>query len=138
MKRALAESWDACKYLITDNGSQFIAPEFKLFCEDYHIIQRFGKVYSWRSNAYIERFHQTIKYEALHNLVIFTMKYLTKMIRSFVKYYNNYRPHQSLDGLTPSMVYDGIKEHPDPTGKAIKTERFCDGLITAFYLDEAA
>ena len=69
-----------------------------------------------------------------------TMNYLRKMIKSFLNYYNNFRPHQSLDGMTPSMVYEGKKklEIPDPEGKVIKKESFCNGLITAFSLEEAA
>ena len=84
------------------------------------------------------RFNETIKYEALYNVPLFSTGYLRKMIYSYLDYYNNYRPHMSLNGLTPSMIYNDIKKPPDPKNKIIKMKSFCDGLITGFYLDKAA
>ena len=138
IKRAFSESIDTPKYIISDNGSQFISAEFKLFCKDYDISHRRSAVHSWRSTAHIERFNETIKYEALYNIPLFSINYLRKMIYSFIDYYNNYRPHMALNGLTPQMKYNNIETPHDPSAKTIRQKTFCDGLITAFFLDNAA
>ncbi len=59
LKRAFCESIDTPKHLISDNGQQF-RNEFDLFCKHYNIKHRRGRVRSWRSNAHIERFNQTV------------------------------------------------------------------------------
>lgn len=138
LKRSFAESIDTPKYIISDNGSQFISAEFKVFCKEYGISHRKSAIHSWRSTAHIERFNETIKYEALYNIPLFSTNYLRKMIYSFIDFYNHYRPHQALNGLTPDMRYNNIFVPPDPSGKTIKQKTFCDGLITTFYLDNAA
>ena len=48
---------------------------------------------------------------------------------------------QANNGLCPDYVFEHNSKDPpiiDTTGKVIKTKHFCDSLITAFYLDNAA
>jgi|GEM_PF-1101638 len=138
MKNACMEIYGNPKHLITDNGGQFKSKEFKRFCKTYNIKHRRGKPYSPRSNAQIERFNETIKHEALNFLFLFSTKQLRKMVDEFIDYYNNYRPHQGIYGITPNMKYLGIEKPPDFINPIRKTKTFCKGLITAFYTEEKA
>ena len=130
---------DPPKHIITDNGSQFVSPEFKGFCKSYVIKHRTGKIGSPRTTAKMERFFETLKYESLNYIPFISKNELVDIIHNFINYYNNYRTHQSLFGFTPNMIYEGIKPDDLKTeGKIIKKRKFCKGLITAYYLDKAA
>ena len=140
LRNAFCESTITPKVLITDNGNQFISDKFKQFCKDYTIEHRRGKVKSYRSTAHIERFHQTIKYEALNHIPFLSERELREVIAEFIQYYNKYRPHRYHKGLTPDMIYYGLKllEPPDEINLKIKIKSFCDKLITTYYLEQAA
>jgi putative transposase len=47
-------------------------------------------------NAYCERFVQTIKQECLDHFVVVSEAHLNYIVREFVQYYHEERPHQSL------------------------------------------
>lgn len=143
IKCSLAETWgETPKHLLTDHGSQFTSEEFKSFCNDdaYNIKHRMGKIKSPKSTAIIERFNQSIKYEALNHIPFLSEKKLSRTIYEYLDFYNNFRSHQFLNGLTPNMKYKGIKpvKPYNNSVKNIKTKTFCDGLITAFYLKKAS
>ncbi len=139
-KKAFSESIDTPQILITDNGTQFISDILKQFCKDYTIEHRKGKVRSYRATAHIERFNQTIKYEALNHIPFLFKRKLRQTIAEFILYYNRHRPHRYHKGLTPDMIYYSIKllKPPDKTQLKIKSRTFCDGLITAYHLEQAA
>jgi len=56
-------------------------------------------------NVYIERFWWSIKYEDIYIHSYTDGKALYKGIESYIDYYNNERPHQSLGYRTPAEVY---------------------------------
>ncbi len=54
-----------------------------------------------KDNAVAERVNNTIKNELLKGMSFFTIKEVKKALRTAVDFYNNERPHLSLDGMTP-------------------------------------
>lgn len=58
-------------------------------------------------NILIERFWRTIKYQEVYLKDYQTVKQAIDEIGNFIKFYNNLRPHQSLDEKTPAEVYFG-------------------------------
>ena len=57
-------------------------------------------------NAYIERLWRTLKYEGIYLHGYQTIKELKKELPHLIYWYNNERPHQSLDYKTPREMAD--------------------------------
>ena len=60
-------------------------------------------------NVCIERFWRTIKYDEVYLKDYVNMKEAKREIGNFIRKYNEERPHESLGGLTPIMLYDKVK-----------------------------
>jgi transposase InsO family protein len=87
--------------LISDNGPQFVAKEFKEFvrqCEMTHV--RTAPYYP-QSNGKIERWHQTLKGECLRPGTPLTREDAQRIVGRYVRYYNEERLHGALGYLTP-------------------------------------
>jgi transposase InsO family protein len=54
-------------------------------------------------NAYAERFVRSLRQECLDHFVIFTETQLRNVLKSYIDYYNNYRPHQGLHGIPNAL-----------------------------------
>ncbi|MEZ6072239.1 MAG: integrase core domain-containing protein [Pirellulales bacterium] len=60
------------------------------------------------TNAYVERFLQTLQQEALDHFIVFGQQHLDVIVSEFVQHYHEERPHQGMDndvlvaGETPS------------------------------------
>jgi transposase InsO family protein len=81
-------------YLIHDNSG-----ELKWFPYDYYNFTGVAtSPYSPDMNAYAERFVRSTRQECLDHFVIFTETQLRRVVKSYIDYYNNYRPHQGLHG----------------------------------------
>ncbi len=67
-------------------------------------------------NAYAERFIRSIRKECLDWFIIFSEKQLRNIIKQYMEYYNNYRPHQGIksipDGRSPPQKSGIIKKKP--------------------------
>ncbi len=59
----------------------------------------------WADNIYIERFWRAIKYEEIYINPPETLSILRSNIAKYMLFYNNIRPHQSLNYQTPSAIY---------------------------------
>ncbi|MDR1307431.1 MAG: integrase core domain-containing protein [Treponema sp.] len=82
-------------YLIHDNSG-----ELRYFPYDQYDIKDVRITpYSPNMNAYAERFIRSLRQECLDHFVIFTENQLRNVLKSYVEYYNNYRPHQGLHGI---------------------------------------
>ena len=93
------------KIFNTDQGSQFTSNEFTSFLENELVrISMDGKGRAL-DNIYIERFWKSLKYENIYLYRYDTLKMLRKGLVKYFRFYNSERPHQSLDGDSPDMVY---------------------------------
>ena len=60
----------------------------------------------YTSNIFIERLWRTIKYECIYLNEFNTVKECNQILKEYIKFYNEKRPHQSLGGKTPKQVYN--------------------------------
>jgi len=98
------------KYLICDQDKIFIADHFKRWLRRKHIKPRYGAVGQHGSIAVVERFIRTMKDESLRKTMVPTKHgSIRREILYFVQWYNEARPHSTLDGRTPNEVYDNLR-----------------------------
>lgn len=55
-------------------------------------------------NAYVERFVQTIKQECLDHFLVFGQDHLDYLVREYVRYYHDCRPHQGIGNRLIAVV----------------------------------
>ena len=53
-------------------------------------------------NCYAERFVRSVREECLDNFIIFSEKHLERILKKYIQYYNEQRPHQGLEQQVPS------------------------------------
>jgi len=88
------------KYIISDNGRQFIAEAFKKLCDSRDIVQVRITRHRPATNGIAERFVQRIK-EMLTEKKWINEEELKKILNEIINEYND-APHQGLDGLSPN------------------------------------
>jgi len=54
------------------------------------------------ANAYAERFVRTIRSECLDHLLVVNVGHLERILRSYSKHYNSFRPHQGISQQIPA------------------------------------
>ncbi len=88
--------------IITDNGPQFIARDFKHFirlCGMQHV--RTSPYYP-QSNGKIERWHQTIKQECIRPGTPLSLADAHRIVTSFIHQYNHHRLHSAIGYISPA------------------------------------
>ena len=100
------EQTGATPDIVTDNGSQFTAKEFKDLVRRFvfkHIRIRW---YHPESNGLVERFHRSTR-EALGDEALRNLAQARVLIGEWVREYNEQRLHAGLGYLTPAEYYRG-------------------------------
>lgn len=91
--------------LNTDQGSQFTSIAFTDVLKKAGIdISMDGKG-AWRDNVFVERLWRTIKYEEVYLHAYENVPEARSAIGKYLTFYNEKRPHSSLDRQTPDQVY---------------------------------
>lgn len=95
-----------------DNGPEFIAKEFQEWCagNDMHIL--FTQPGCPTQNSYIERFNGTYRRAILDAYIFRTISEVREMTDEWTFYYNNERPHETLNNMMP-MEYRKKNETND-------------------------
>ena len=89
----------------TDQGSQFTSLAFTRCLSDNGIqISMDGKG-AWRDNVFVERLWRTVKYEHVYLHAYESTSDAKSKIASYFNFYNQRRPHSTLDRKTPDQVY---------------------------------
>lgn len=105
IQRAL-EMTGARPKLVTDNGSQFTAAEFKDLVRRFSVEHIRIRTYHPESNGLVERFHRSTR-EALEESEFHTLVRARELIWAWVEEYNERRLHAGLGYLTPADFYRG-------------------------------
>ena len=89
----------------TDQGSQFTSSDLTDLLKNNGIkISMDGKG-CWRDNVFVERLWKSVKYEEVYLKAYDTVAAARDSLGTYLTFYNNRRPHQSLDGKTPDTFY---------------------------------
>ena len=89
----------------TDQGSQFTSLDFVQVLKDHDIkISMDGKG-CWRDNVFVERLWKSVKYEHVYLHAYDSVSEAKQKIAGYLNFYNQQRPHSTLDGQTPDSVY---------------------------------
>jgi putative transposase len=87
--------------IISDNGPQFIAKDFKEFIRIMGMTHVRTSPYYPQSNGKIERFHKTIKGECIRVLVPLSLDDAQRIVTDYVTHYNESRLHSAIGYVTP-------------------------------------
>jgi len=89
----------------SDQGAQFTSEAFTGVLKQNKIrISMDGKG-RWMDNRFIERLWRSLKYEDVYLNLYGTMREAEYGIGKYLTFYNEERPHQGLNGVTPDMAY---------------------------------
>jgi len=102
LQKAREKFPDAKPRIITDNGSQFIAKDFKEFIRLSGMSHVRTSPYYPQSNGKIERWHKTIKQDCIRPSILLSKEDASRTIEKFIEYYNHQRLHSSIGYVTPA------------------------------------
>src|SRR5215467_7537351 len=96
--------------LNSDQGSHFTSPQYTTLLKAHAVrISMDGKGRAL-DNIFTERLWRTVKYEHIYLQDYQSPREARQGISHYLRYYNQQRPHQSLDYATPAEVYFGLKQ----------------------------
>lgn len=93
--------------VISDNGPQFIARDFKEFIRISGMSHVRTSAYYPQSNGKIERWHQSLKKECIRPRCPLSLAEARAVVKDFVEYYNGRRLHSAIGYITPLDKLEG-------------------------------
>jgi len=107
IQRAGEKFPDAHPRVISDNGPQFIAKDFKEFIRFLGMTHVRTAPYYPESNGKIERWHQSLKSEWLRKKTPLSLDDARRLVAEFVAYYNEKRLHSAIGYVAPKDKLEG-------------------------------
>lgn len=101
LQRALERYPGAKPRIISDNGPQFIAKDFKEFIRLTGLSHVRTSPYYPQSNGKIERWHHTLKADCIRPGTPLTPEDARRLIARFVEHYNTLRLHSAIGYVAP-------------------------------------
>lgn len=96
--------------IISDNGPQFIAKDFREFIRLTGMTHVRTAPYYPQSNGKIERWHKTLKADSLRPGQPATIEQARSLVTRFVEHYNTVRLHSAIGYITPADFMAGKAE----------------------------
>lgn len=93
--------------IISDNGPQFIAREFKSFIRIAGLKHVRTSPYYPQSNGKIERWHRTLKEDCIRPQTPLSLDDARRIVEKFVHHYNEVRLHSAIGYVTPMDQMSG-------------------------------
>jgi len=93
--------------IISDNGPQFIAKDFKEFIRVLGMTHVRTSPYYPQSNGKIERFHKSYKTECVRQKVPLSLEDAQRITTDYVIRYNEARLHSAIGYITPKDMLEG-------------------------------
>jgi transposase InsO family protein len=93
--------------IISDNGPQFIAKDFKEYIRISGMTHVRTSPFYPQSNGKLERWHQTVKHESIRPHCPLDMEDARRIVGEFVMYYNTKRLHSAIGYIAPEDKLKG-------------------------------
>jgi transposase InsO family protein len=107
LQRAREKFPQATPRIISDNGPQFIAKDFKEFIRMAGMTHVRTAPFYPQSNGKLERYHKTIKSECIRPKVALSLEEARTQIADYIRYYNEERLHSSIGYVAPKDKLEG-------------------------------
>jgi transposase InsO family protein len=102
IQRAREKFPDARPRIISDNGPQFIARDFKQFIRICGMTHVKTSPYYPQSNGKLERYHKTLKTECIRPGTPLSLDDARRLVEQYVHHYNTVRLHSAIGYVTPA------------------------------------
>ena len=107
IQRAREKFPDLSPRIISDNGPQFVARDFKEFIRLSGMTHVRTRPFYPQSNGKIERWHQTLKNECIRPKTPISLEDARRIVGEFVDYYNQVRLHSAVGYVEPKDKLEG-------------------------------
>jgi transposase InsO family protein len=107
LERAKEKFPGAKPRIISDNGPQFIARDFKEFIRISGMTHVKTSPFYPQSNGKIERWHQSLKRECIRPGVPLSLEDARRLVAGYIDHYNRVRLHSALGYVTPQDKLGG-------------------------------
>lgn len=102
LQRAREKYPQAAPRIISDNGPQFIARDFKEFIRICGMTHVRTSPYYPQSNGKLERWHQSLKSECIRPGTPLNLKDARRLVAGYVEHYNTVRLHSAIGYVAPA------------------------------------
>jgi putative transposase len=110
LQRAREKHPSARPRVISDNGPQFVARDFKEFIRLSGMDHVRTSPFYPQSNGKEERWHQTLKRECIRPRCPLSLEEARRVVGTFVEHYNTRRLHSAIGYVTPQAKLDGREQ----------------------------
>ncbi len=107
IQRARERHPGASPRVISDNGPQFIARDFKEFIRLCGMTHVRTSPYYPQSNGKIERWHRSLKAECIRPGTPLSLEDARRLVESYVRHYNEVRLHGAIGYVSPAAKLAG-------------------------------
>ena len=110
IERAKERYPEARPRIISDNGPQFLARDFKEFIRLSGMTHVKTSPYYPQSNGKLERYHQSIKRECIRPRTPLCLEDARRIVGEYVEHYNNVRLHSAIGYVAPADKLAGREQ----------------------------
>lgn len=110
LQRAREKHPEAKPRIISDNGPQFLARDFKEFIRIAGMTHVRTSPYYPQSNGKLERWHKSLKSECIRPGTPLSQQDAERLIQQYVDHYNHVRLHSAIGFVTPMDMLAGRQQ----------------------------
>ena len=101
---------DASPRIISDNGPQYIAKDFKEFIRLCGMTHVRTSPYYPQSNGKMERWNRSVKAECIRVFTPLSLEDARRIVAEYVRIYNEERLHSAIGYVTPKDMLEGRQQ----------------------------
>jgi putative transposase len=117
------------RFLLRDHDAKFTRSFDEVFGGEGGQVLR-TPIRAPKANAYAERWVQTVQVECLDWTLVLGQRHLRRLLRGYVRHYNQQRPHRGLALAVPEV---GERKSPMVDPRAVRRRDVLGGLIHEYY-----
>jgi len=119
------------RFLLRDHDAKFTCSFDDVFSSEGGQVLR-TPIRAPKANAHAERWVQTVRAECLDWTLVLGRRHLLRLLRGYVRYYNQQRPHRSLALAAPEPEA-GERQSPDVNPPEVERRDVLGGLIHEYH-----